>query len=292
MTKIPLLTTGLNGLVGSKFRDLYSDSYSFDSLDISNLQSPVDITDFNQVRTAFTNSQAQSVLHLAAYTDVTGAWEQRDNKDGSAYKVNVTGTKNVVKAAEETKKHLILLSTSYVFDGEKKDSYLESDTPSPIEWYGQTKYLAEQAVQDSEASWTILRIDQPFRTDSFARLDTVHRVIQGLQKDTLHPQFTNHFFGPTYIDDLSRVIDWTIKNKSTGLYHASSGEKWSDYDFAQLVNQTMGLKRKIKKGDLDQYLKTSQRPYQRNTAMNCDKLKKAINFKMKSVKEAIHLVKI
>mgnify|MGYP006310349227 CR=1 FL=1 len=46
MSKKSLLTTGINGLVGSKFAQVYADKYSFDSLELRHPTNPVDITDY------------------------------------------------------------------------------------------------------------------------------------------------------------------------------------------------------------------------------------------------------
>jgi len=286
----PIIGTGLNGLVGSKLVDDFSSKYSFETLDISDPKNPVDITDFDQVLAAFSSSSAEFVVHMAAFTNVTAAWEQREDKSGLAYQVNVAGTENIAKACQETNKHLIHISTAYVFNGEKQGLYTEQDTKDPIEWYGQTKAWAEDVVQESPIDWTILRIDQPFRSDVFPREDIAHRVISGLKDGSLYPQFTNHYFGPTFIDDFAKVIDWVVRTKTKGLFHASSGEQWSDYDFAQLLNEQLDLKAEVKKGDLDQYLKTLNRPYQRNTALDCTKLEQALDFKMKNIKEAVKLI--
>ena len=282
-----LLATGINGLVGSKFKNDFSDSYQFDSLDISDPQNRVDITDINQVMAAFEASKARYVLHLAAYTDVTGAWNQRGDKNGLAYKVNVTGTQNIVSACREHNVHLIHISTDYVFDGTKETLYTENDTVHPIEWYGETKALAEEVVTNSAIDWTILRIDQPFRSDSFPRQDIAHRIISGLETATLYPQFTNHFFGPTFIDDFAKVIDWVIRTKTTGLFNASSGEKWSDFAFAQAVAKQIGSTTSIKPGNLDEYLKTLDRPYQKNTAMDTSKLQSKLDFSLRDIASAL-----
>ncbi len=288
-----VLGTGLNGLVGSRFVQDFAEFYEFENLDVSHPTTPTDITDYDQVIKALSSSKAQSIVHFAAFTDVTKAWEQRDDTNGLAYKVNVLGTENILRAAKETGKHLIHISTAYVFDGEKKEMYVEEDTLHPIEWYGQTKALAEEKIQESDwKTWTILRIDQPFRPDSFPRSDTAHRIITGLQAGKLYPQFTNHFFGPTFIPDFARVIDWVIRTKATGVFHASSGEQWTDYDFAKTINEELHLGGNVEKGDLDSYLKTLSRPYQRNTALDCSKLKKVIDFEMRTIKEAIQSIKI
>lgn len=292
MARTALLATGLNGLVGSKLKQVFAESYDFDTLDISHPEHPVDITNYDQVLEMFARSQANAVVHLAAYTDVTGAWEQRDDTTGLAYRVNVLGTANVTKAAKETHKHLIHISTAYVFDGEKTEPYVETDPVHAIEWYGQTKAEAEQIVQQSGIDWTILRIDQPFRSDPFAKKDIAHRIIEGLKAGTLYPQFTDHFFGPTFIDDFVKIIDWVIRTKTTGLFHASNGEQWSDFEFAQLIQRTHQLPGKVKPGNLAEYLKTLNRPYQRNTALNSQKLLSQLDFPVHSIEAAIKQVVI
>ena len=285
-----LLATGLNGLVGSRFAKDFENTYEFDSLDVRDEKQPTDITNYDQVLERFQNSDATHIIHLAAYTDVTGAWKQTDDENGITYKVNVTGTPNVIKAAEVTNKHLIYVSTAYVFDGEKKELYTEEDAPNPIEWYGKTKFLAEELVKKAQCPWTILRIDQPFRSDTFEKVDTAHRIMQGIKDGSLYPQFTNHFFGPTFVDDFGKVIDFVIRTNTTGLFHASSGESWTDYDFAVAINEIHNLGGEIGKGDLEVYLANSERPYQRNTAMSNEKISKILDFEMMSVKEALEKV--
>lgn len=292
MTKQTIIGTGLSGLVGSKFVTDFSNQYDFISLSPSDVSHPVDITQPIQVIDAIEKSDESSfVVHLAAYTDVTGAWKQNGDTFGSAYQINVEGTKNIIKACQNTGKHLIHISTAYVFDGKKDDLYSEEDPTSPIEWYGETKTLAENSILEAEnLSWTILRIDQPFRSDIAVRPDVIQRIISAIQSNSLYPQFTNHFFGPTYIDDFAKIIDWVIRTKTPGLFHASSGEKWSDYDFASSINDILKLDGTIKKGDLNDYLQSVNRPYQKNTAMNNSKLSSQLDFKLTSIKNAISQV--
>ncbi|MCA9370186.1 MAG: sugar nucleotide-binding protein [Pseudomonadales bacterium] len=285
--KQPLLITGGNGLVGSKFKQLYQDIYDFDSLDISDKKRPVDITDLESVRAALDGSAATHIIHLAAYTDVTGAWQQTDDKTGLAWKVNVDGTDNIVRAAQETGKHLVHVSTAFVFDGEKEGLYTETDAPNPIEWYGSTKAQSERIVMNASGDWTIFRIDFPFRFDTFLKPDIVRKLAGVITSDNPYPLFANHYFGPTVIEDFSKVLDWAVRTSPTGLYHASSGERWSDYDLAHLINTTHNLDGTVIKGDVHEYLKTLDRPYQKNTAMSTEKLQNKIDFELMSVKEAI-----
>lgn len=285
-----ILITGGNGLIGSNLIEDFSHKYNFQNLDRRDLHNPVDILDLNSLTEQLDNSEAKFLIHMAAFTDVNAAYAQQSDKSGSAYQINVIGTQNIIKACQETNKHLIHISTAYIFDGKKEGLYLEEDKANPIEWYGQTKYEAELAVMNSNIDWTILRIDTPFRSDNFEKADQVRKIIKTIKDDI--PLFADHYFGPTYVDDFAKIIDWVIRTSSTGLYHASSGEKWSDYDFGVLINKVKNLGLEVKAGQLEDYLKTLNRPYQKNTAMDCSKLKSEIDFKLKSVEETIREVKL
>lgn len=270
MSKQKILGTGLSGLVGSKFVELYGDHYDITNLDLS---TGVDITDLASIQNMFEKNEAEFVVHFAAFTDVNKAHEERGNKDGITYKVNVIGTKNIADACKQFSKHLIHISTAYVFDGEKEGYYSETDPMKPIEWYGQTKAWAEEEVEKSGVNHTIFRIDQPFREDDFPKLDILHRIKKGLVENSLPPMFVDHTFTPTKIETFADILHKTIEKRFEGLYHASTEPKTSDYEFAVWVKKKFQLDGEVKEGFLDDYLKTAMRPYHRNTAMNTDKLK-------------------
>lgn len=273
MDKIALLGTGLSGLVGSRFVDLYREKYDFANLDLS---TGVDITDRSSVLSAIKSHTAPVVVHFAAFTDVSKAHEEKGNKDGIVYKVNVTGTKNIVDAVKESGKHLVHISTAYVFDGEKQGLYTEEDAMNPIEWYGQTKAWAEEEVIQSGVSYTILRIDQPYRQDEFPKLDILHRIKKQLEEGKLPPMFTDHTFTPTSIETFCEYLDVAIQRKLQGVYHATTDPVTTDYDFALSVQKQFHLSGEIKQGSLAEYLKITTRPYQKNTALDTAKLKKAM----------------
>ncbi|MFA6814259.1 MAG: sugar nucleotide-binding protein [Candidatus Pacebacteria bacterium] len=288
MDKQIILGTGLNGLVGSKFVSDFADHYQFDNLDLRDSQRPVDITNQEQVDRVIAQSKAKFLIHFAAFTNVTAAFEQKEDKKGLCYQVNVEGTRNIALACQKFNKQLIHISTAYVFDGQKETLYTEEDLLSPIEWYGQTKAWAEEIVQATDnLTWTILRIDQPFRSDPFPKLDVAWKLIKGMRAGKIHPQFSDHFFGPSYIDDFAKVLDAVIRLKLTGLFHATSGEQWTDFAFAQALSQKLKIDYQVEAGSLAKYLKTSQRPYQKNTALSVEKLKSVLDFDLKSINSAI-----
>ena len=190
----------------------------------------------------FTNNpDAVTVLHLAAFTDVNGAWSQNKDQNGLCFQLNVTGTQNIVNLCKKYGKYLIHISTDYVFDGTKEGKYLETDTSSPIEWYGETKYLAEKVVLDSGIKAAILRLAFPYRASFEPKKDIVRQLINDLNVCKLYPQWTDHFTSPTYIDDIAVAVRNFIDNQYTGIYHCSRSSAQSPFDMCQLIAEVFGL---------------------------------------------------
>ena len=101
----------------------------------------LDITDETSVAKALEAAQADVVLHLAAYTNVAQAEQDRTR----CWQVNVIGTRNI---ARHTAGRLVHFSTDYVFDGER-GQYQETDTPNPSNYYSLTKTVAEEAAHQA-----------------------------------------------------------------------------------------------------------------------------------------------
>jgi dTDP-4-dehydrorhamnose reductase len=285
--KTPLLVTGLSGMVGSRFGQLFGHKYKLHGLDLS---CGVDITEPSQVSKMIKESAATSVIHLAAFTNVSAAHEQNGDVDGSCYQVNVAGTRNVAEACRENSKYLIHISTDFVFDGVNASEYLETDSPHPIEWYGMTKLLAEQVVESTLSDYLILRIAYPYQTNP-NRPDFLKNMMDKMNSGTLPPQFTDHTITPTFVDDVARVLDYSLINRPKGLYHAVGSSSHTDYELAQAVKTVFAFDAEIKPGDLDSYLKLVNRPYQRHLRVSNAKLTRDFGIKLNTFSEGLREIK-
>jgi dTDP-4-dehydrorhamnose reductase len=112
----------------------------------------MDILDADQCARVIGKVCPDAVLHAAGYVNAAKAEIEKEK----CFKVNVEGSRNVFRAAKGLR--LIYISTDYVFDGES-GRYVETDRPSPVNWYGFTKQLGE--VVSLECGALILRA--PFR---------------------------------------------------------------------------------------------------------------------------------
>ena len=132
------------------------------------------------------------VLHAAAWTNVDGAEEHP--QDAAA--VNIGGTQHVAELGVP----LVTFSTDYVFDGTKREPYVESDSTNPQSVYGRTKLAAEAAA--GEDAW-IVRTSWLFGWTSTNFVRTMLRL--GAERDEVSvvddqrgcPTFVGHLAAAT-----------------------------------------------------------------------------------------------
>lgn len=283
-----VLGTGLSGLVGSRIVELFGSQYDFLNLDLT---TGVDITKPEEIEQEISSSKAKHLIHLAAFTDVSKAWEQKDEGGESlCYKVNVLGTKNIAQACKKHNKFLIHFSTDFVFDGEKTSPYTEEDKPHPIEWYGQTKLWAEEEVKKSGCYYTILRIAFPFKAkqsppnlEPNPKLDLIRKIKSKLQEGKELNMFFDQIITPTFINDIAKVVDYCIKNNPVGTYHCVGSSPISPYDLASMIAQAFDFdKTLINKTTISQANQPGLRPRQVYMGLSNKKLEKDFGIKMKT----------
>ncbi len=277
-----ILGTGLDGLVGSRIVELLSSKHEFENLSLS---TGIDITNKKVVLEKIKNSDAKIVLHLAAKTNVDSCELDRAlGEKGDAWKINVTGTQNIVDACLQSNKKIIYISTDFVFDG-TREAYSEEDIPNPLNWYAQTKYAGEKIVQNSKTPWMIIRIAYPYRI-SFERLDFVRAILKRLQEGLLVAAVADHIFTPTYIDDIAFAIDALIENNSEGIFHVVGSQSLTPYDASLLIAREFDLDvSKVSKTTRSEFFSNrAPRPFQ--LVLKNDKILK-LGVRMRTFEEGI-----
>lgn len=282
---IKLLATGATGLVGSRFTELYKDQYEVFNMDLS---TGVDITNKDSLEKFISEHPADSLLHLAAFTDTNRAFQESGDKNGLCYKVNVLGTQNLTEICLSHGIHLLHVSTDFIFDGKKTTPYTEEDPASPIEWYGETKSMAEEVVKNSGVSYTIARLAYPYRAHFELKPDLIRKIRTGLETGKLYPQFTDTLITPTFIDDIARAFAKMIELKPQGIFHTVGSDSLSPFELAKKVAVTFGFDPKlVKEGSLTSYLESNPRPFARFAALDNRKLKTELGISMCTIDEGL-----
>ncbi len=280
-----IIGTGLSGLVGSRIVELNPD---IEFINIS-IETGISIIDPVGLEKIFVdNPDAQLVLHLAAFTDTNAAWEQRGDKRGLCYQLNVNGTQNIVNLCKKYNKYLVHISTDYVFDGTKKGPYLEDDPISALEWYGQTKAMAEKVVLDSAIPVSVVRLAFPYRAKFDSKSDIIRKIkVKLVNGETLN-LFDDQITTPTFVDDFAMGLKAFFNQKPIGIYHLVGSSSQSPYEMAKKVAEVFNLDvNLVKPSSLDDYLRTpNARPFAKNAALSNEKIK-SLGIQMKTLSEGL-----
>ena len=125
-----LLITGCNGQLGRALNREYRDAWA----ELINLDSQkLDISSLDSVMQAVRSCRPDVIINCGAMTAVDLCETERDR----AFRINALGPRNLGIAAMETGAKVFQISTDYIFSGESKRPYIETDTAHPQSVYGQ-----------------------------------------------------------------------------------------------------------------------------------------------------------
>ncbi|MQY69334.1 MAG: dTDP-4-dehydrorhamnose reductase [Firmicutes bacterium] len=258
-----------NEVVGLDIRSPKPPVKSLRSHGAGKVQSPksikfveADITNKEEIIKVIRDEKPEIVIHAAAYTDVDGCEKNED----LTYRVNSTGTQNVALACKECKAIIAYISTDFVFDGEKKEPYLESDKLNPLSVYGESKLAGERHISLLLDRYFIIRTSWLFGKHGRNFVNTILKLAQ--EKKEL--RVVNDQVGaPTYTKDLahaiSKLINLThnsslITHNLFGIYHISNSGSCSWYEFAQEILRVTSYKLRVTSVSSEELNRPARRP--------------------------------
>ncbi|MGC9227568.1 dTDP-4-dehydrorhamnose reductase [Caldivirga sp.] len=166
------------------------------------------------------------VIHMAAMGDVDGC----EINTEQCYRLNVEVTRNVAKGAYAVGARLIYLSTDYVFDG-SRGMYRESDAPRPINYYGLTKLLGEEAVL--AMSGTVVRVAWIYGLGP-GKPNFGKTVVEKLSRGEEVRAIVDQWGSPTLNTLIAEVMAKLLGREFEGILHAA-GPRLSRFEFAKAI---------------------------------------------------------
>ena len=232
----------------------------------------LDITDEAAVKKffaeSFSDGKIDVIVHCAAWTAVDAAEDEANKPKVKA--INADGSRYLAEAAKNIDAKMIYISTDYVFNG-------QGDTPwqpdqkdyAPLNYYGETKLMGEQAVSSTLSKYFIVRIAWVFGLNGKNFIKTMLNV------GKTHPEVrvVNDQIGtPTYTLDLARLLVDMAETEKYGYYHATNeGGFISWYDFTKEIYKQAGMDTKVTPVTTAEYgLSKAARPF--NSRLSKDKL--------------------
>lgn len=266
-----VLITGSQGQVGQCLVNLLSERNNIEVVAYDRDQ--LDITSEQQVQTTLTKLKPDVIINAAAHTAVDKAETDID----MSYAINRDGPLYLAKAAQSLDALLLHISTDYVFDGEKLEPYVETDTPNPKGVYGQSKLAGEEAVTEHCSRYAILRTAWVFGENGNNFVKTMLRL--GKERPEIGV-ISDQFGGPTYAGDIANALvmmmDQFNGKGQSGIYHFSGQPYVSWYQFAKAIfeaaeqNGALDNQPQLNEINAEQYPLPAPRP--ENSRLNCSKI--------------------
>ena len=195
----------------------------FDVTSFNHLQ--LDLESPDEMRKKLCAIDFEVLINAAAFTNVDLCESERDQ----AFRVNADAPRVLAEICRDKKAKLIHFSTDYVFDGEKREPYRESDPADPISVYGESKREGEKLVLQAHHQHLVVRVSWVFGPD---RPSFIDGMIKRAQENEEVDAITDKFSTPTYTRDIAQMLPQFFKEDVEGgiLHFANAGEcSWREY---------------------------------------------------------------
>lgn len=293
MTQKKILITGSNGLLGQKLVKLlvkqpavaviataigknrlsFSEGYQYLEMDI---------TKPNNIAEVVEAVMPDVIIHTAAMTNV----DQCEDEKAGCWTLNVEAVATLIDVCERHQIFLCHLSTDFIFDGEH-GPYQETDLPNPISYYGQSKWKAEQLVQQAQTPWAIVRTVLVYGiADDMSRSNIILWVKNSLEANKAIKVVTDQLRTPTLAEDLAIGCWLVVEKEATGIFHISGKDFLSPYEMAIKTADYFKLdKTLISEANASNFTQAAKRPPR--TGFILAKARTILNYNPVSFEEGI-----
>jgi len=252
-----IFITGSNGFIGSHLKEYLKTNYLQYNL-FTPSSKELDLCDEKLVDNYILKNKIDMIIHTA---NRGGTFDTKSMKNVTEYNLRIffniaKNEKNVQKiisfgSGAEYGKHKPIIDV-------KEEDYLFQ----PLDEYGFYKSITSKYIEKSQKI-VQLRVFGAFGEYENYKFRFISNAIV---KNLLNLPITinkNVYFDYIYIDDLLKMINWAIHNKTKNkIYNASRGDKIDLLTLAQLVNKTSDFKSQIEvktKGLNNEYTSNNQR---------------------------------
>lgn len=226
-----LVYVGAHGMLG---RDVLA-AASANGFDSAGVDLPdFDITNPQSIREKLPDCDV--VINGAAFTRVDDAEKEIE----LARRINADGAGHLAAVCHERGIRLLQISTDYVFDGKKRDDYVETDPTNPLSVYGMTKWQGELLVKAAAPSSLIVRTQSLYGIHGRNFIKAIlNQVIKGKRELTV---VSDQISSPTYTRHLAEALLQLAPLADTGIVHVASRGSCSWFRFAEEMLSMAGLR--------------------------------------------------
>ncbi|MDX9703633.1 MAG: SDR family oxidoreductase [Candidatus Auribacterota bacterium] len=247
-----------------------------------------DLTNPQGVKRLIAEHTPTFVVHCAAMTSP----DLCAKEPVKARQINTDATEYIVEYANAVDAPVLFLSTDLVFDGSKGSLYTESDTPNPVNLYGETKLAAEDIVLKGINANTVFRIALSYGIFMHgAHGGYLDLLLSAFDRNDKQRLYTDQYRTPLFSGDFCRAVVNLIlavingcSEKKSRLYHICGAERMSRYEFGYMVASVHEKSHNLIIPSIMSANPTAQ-PRGADCALSCELARRELNFTPNSVKE-------
>jgi dTDP-4-dehydrorhamnose reductase len=199
---------------------------------------PVDLTDKNEVEKLVSNIIPDIIIHTAANSKPDDCHINRE----ACIEQNVTATLYLLESLKKVSAtaKFIYLSTDFVFG--ENGPHKEEDPADPLNFYGESKLMAEKKVKESGLPYAIVRpvfIYGPVWGG--IRSTFLHWVKNSLEQGKNIKVVSDQTRTPTFVMDICKGIEAIIRLQQQGDFNLAGKDLLSPYDMAVAIASFFNL---------------------------------------------------
>ena len=217
-----------------------------------------DLADPSSFEALVRSVQPDVVVNCAAFHKV----DECETRVADAFGINAVAVDALAAVCSAHDLPLVTISTDYVFNGNLRRPYVESDGPDPLSAYGISKYAGELLVQRRDMKSCIVRTCGVYglhasRTKGYTFID---RIISEASAGKPVRVVSDVVCSPTYAGHLAEALERLVRSEAYGLYHVANVGPVSWYDFAVEALRQAGIDHPVEPISASEWKAMARRP--------------------------------
>src|SRR5258708_599471 len=197
----------------------------------------LDIADRHAVERCVSDARPALIVNCAVLQV-----DDSEQNPAKAKAVNIDGPGFLAEAASQIDAEIVHFSTQYAFEGEPigRPPYTITDAPAPVNVYGKTNLVGEEAVHEACEKSYIIRTSWVYGSGKNSFLCTVYKDLKDGKKVRA---IDDIWSSTTYVEDLIDRVMTIRRSGFYGTYHVVNAGTCTYYEFALEASKLLGLPR-------------------------------------------------
>lgn len=233
-------------------------------------RSELDLLNPDQINGIVDELRPRAVINCAVFQPV----DLCETEPAAAFAVNATGVGTLARACRRVGARLAHLSTDYVFGGELRRPYRETDLPAPRSVYAASKLAGEHLALAASEMHMVVRTSAVYgdALPGHGTAPFVERMLERARAGQTTRVVNDQIVSPTNADDLAAGIWALLGCGATGLYHVANRGEGSWFELAEILFEATGQRAALSPTTAEEY--GAPAPRSAYTALDTQRLRR------------------